>query len=106
MNTRDGRRVRLNLPVVVVLYNDDHSIAGETEGRLHDLSRGGGAFYHRSQLPVGRRVELRIRLTAGLAQKLNKSELKAHGAIIRSVPERAGYLISVRFATGNKTSKS
>jgi len=102
MNTRDARRVRLNLSVDVILYNDDHTIAGETNGRLHDLSRGGCAFYHRSNLPVGRRIELRIRLSESLAKKLNKKELRAHGAIIRSVPESSGYLLSVRFARAKK----
>ena len=102
MNTRDGRRVKLNLQVDVILFNDDHTIAGETNGRLHDLSRGGCAFYHRANLPVGRRVELRIRLNDSLSRKLNKRELRAQGAIIRSIPEAAGYLLSVRFARKNR----
>jgi hypothetical protein len=106
MNTRDARRVRLNLPVDVILFNDDHTIAGESNGRLHDLSRGGCAFYHRANLPVGRRVELRIRLNESLSKKLNKRELRAHGAIIRSVPEAAGYLVSVRFANRRKEAKA
>ena len=97
MNTRDGRRVKLNLPVTVTLLNDDHSVSAESHGKLHDLSRGGCAFYHRSSLPVGNRVELRILLNDSLSKKLKKDELKAHGAIIRSVPESNGYLLSVRF---------
>jgi|GEM_PF-2809569 len=95
---RDGRRVRLNLQVDITLLNDDRTVAGESQGRLHDLSRGGCAFYHRGNLPVGRRVELRIRLTESIASKLNKTELKAHGAIIRSIPQASGYIVSVRFA--------
>ena len=106
MNTRDGRRVRLNLPVHVMVLNDDHSVSDETQGRLHDLSRGGCAFYHRSNLPVGRRVELRIRLSESLARKLQKQELKAHGAIIRSIPGPSGYLLSVRFVKAKSTAKS
>jgi hypothetical protein len=97
MNTRQGRRIRLRLPVEVSLLNDDHSVAGAITGKLHDLSRGGCAFYHKTNLPVGKRVELRIRLNEALATKLHKTELKAHGAIIRSVPEAAGYLLTVRF---------
>ncbi len=97
MNTREGRRVRLNLPVSIILLNDDHSVASQTNGRLHDLSRGGCALYHSRSLPVGRRVELRIRLNESLARKLKKEELLAHGAIIRSVPEASGFLLSVRF---------
>ena len=103
--TRDGRRVRLNLPVEVTVYHDDHSIAAKTEGRLHDLSRSGCAFYHAGNLPVGNRVELRIRLTEALARKMNKNELVAHGAIIRSMPEKSGYLLSVRFVTGRPARK-
>jgi hypothetical protein len=98
MNTRDGRRVKLNLPVSVLLLNDDHSVARETNGKLRDLSRGGCAFFHRSNLPVGNRVELRIHLTDTLSKKLDKEQLKAHGAIIRSIPQPGGYLVSVRFA--------
>ena len=102
MNTRDARRVKLNLPVSILLLNDDHSVAQETDGRLRDLSRGGCAFFHRSNLPVGKRVELRIRLTEALARKLNKTELKAHGAIIRSIPQSGGYLLSVRFTRSKR----
>lgn len=102
MNTRDTRRVKLNLPVSILLLNDDHSVAHETDGRLRDLSRGGCAFFHRSNLPVGKRVELRIRLSETLAKKLNKEELKAHGAIIRSIPQSTGYLLSVRFVRSKK----
>lgn len=98
MNSREGRRVKLRLSVTVFLLNDDHSLSAESQGRLQDLSRGGCAFYHRSNLPVGKRVELRIRLNEALAKKLHKDELKAHGAIIRSIPQSAGYLLSVRFA--------
>jgi hypothetical protein len=104
--TRDGRRVRLNLPVEIIVFNDDHSIAAQSEGRLHDLSRSGCGFHHNGNLPVGNRVELRIRLTETLAQKLNKPELKAQGAIIRSIPERSGFFISVRFASVRKTAKT
>jgi c-di-GMP-binding flagellar brake protein YcgR len=93
-----GRRVKLSLPVEVTLLNDDRSRGGAINGKLHDLSRGGCAFYHKSNLPVGKRVELRICLNEALAKKLKKDELKAYGAIIRSVPEAAGYLLSVRFA--------
>jgi c-di-GMP-binding flagellar brake protein YcgR len=103
--TRDGRRVRLNLPVDITVYNDDHTIAAKSEGRLRDLSRGGCAFFHTKNLPVGNRVELRIHLTESLAKKMNKSELIAHGAIIRSIPEKKGYLLSVRFATGTRTTR-
>ncbi len=102
MNSRDGRRVRLNLPVTVILLNDDHSAAGESEGRLYDLSRGGCAFFHSSNLPVGKRVQLRIRLNESMAKKLNKQELKAHGAIIRSIPRASGYLLSVRFVPSKR----
>ncbi len=94
---RTARRVKLNLPVKITLLNDDHSLGSESNGRLHDLSRGGCAFYHRSNLPVGKRIELRIRLNEALAKKLMKKELKAQGAVIGSVPEAAGYLLSVRF---------
>ncbi|MCI0607104.1 PilZ domain-containing protein [bacterium] len=97
MDERIGRRVKLNLPLKIIVLNDDHSAASESNGRLHDLSRGGCAFYHRVNLPVGKRVELRIRLNEPLTKKLKKKELRAHGAVIRSVPEAAGYLLSVRF---------
>ena len=94
---RTAKRVRLNLPVKITLLNDDHSLGPESNGRLHDLSRGGCAFYHRANLPVGKRIELRIRLNEALTKKLKKKELKAQGAVIRSVPEAAGYLLSIRF---------
>jgi c-di-GMP-binding flagellar brake protein YcgR len=103
--TRDARRVRLNLPVDITVFNDDHTVAAHSEGRLHDLSRGGCAFYHTKNLPVGNRVELRIQLTETLARKMNKSELIAHGVIIRSVPEKSGYLLSVRFGKVARTSR-
>jgi c-di-GMP-binding flagellar brake protein YcgR len=103
--TREGRRVRLNLPVDVTVFNDDHTIAAKSEGRLHDLSRSGCAFYHAGNLPVGNRVELRIRLTESLARKMNKTELIAHGAIIRSIPEKSGYLLSVRFGKVARTTR-
>jgi hypothetical protein len=102
MYTREGKRLKLNLPVKVTLFHDDHSVASESEGKLHDLSRGGCAFYHRTNLPVGRRVDLRIRLNEPLAKKLKKEELKAHGAIIRSIPQSTGFLLSVRFVRARK----
>ena len=103
MDEREARRVKLNLPVKITVLNDDHSPAAVSNGRLHDLSRGGCAFYHRANLPVGKRVELRIRLNDRLAKKLNKKELKAHGAVVRSVPEGPGYLLSVRFVRPKKS---
>ena len=102
MNTRDARRVKLNLPVTIQLLDDNHNAMTETEGKLHDLSRGGCAFYHRTNLPVGRRVRLRIKLNETIANKLKKKELNAYGAIIRSIPHAAGHLLSVRFATTKK----
>lgn len=97
VDAREGRRLKLNLPVKIIVLNEDYSAGAESSGKLHDLSKGGCAFYHRSNLPVGKRVELRIRLNEALTKKLKKKELKARGAVIRSVPEAAGYLLSVRF---------
>ena len=98
MVERRSKRIRLDLPVDITGLNKDQSVAWQSHGRLHDLSAGGCAFHHDREIPVGERLHLRILLDEEHARKWKTQELHARGAVIRSVHESGGYLLSVRFA--------
>lgn len=95
MEVRKGKRVRLKARVEVTIA--DKQGRTRTEGILHDLSPGGCAFYHRSPISIGQRVQLRIELDEPLKEKLGKSHLTAVGAVIRSIPDTTRYLVTLRF---------
>lgn len=94
---RESKRIRLDLPVEVTRYADDQSVIGVSQGNLHDLSPGGCAFHHDEEIPVGQRIQVRILLNDELSRKFSSKQLTARGAIIRSVRDRDGCLISLRF---------
>jgi hypothetical protein len=95
MEVRKGKRLRLKARVEVILA--ERHLRTKTEGMLHDLAPGGCAFYHRTPMPVGQRVQLRIELDDALKEKLGKTHLTAVGAVIRSIPDSKRFLISLRF---------
>ena len=94
---RVQKRIRLDLPVQVSLVSQDGEVGKPTVGRLYDLSAGGCAFYHYQEIRIGERLQVQIVLNEALIRKFNKPELTARGAVVRSVREEEGYLISVRF---------
>jgi c-di-GMP-binding flagellar brake protein YcgR len=95
--TRTQKRVRLNLSVKLKVLDGQVKAPKETEGRLHDLSVGGCAFYHQTELPIGTRVEVHIELNEALARKFKRPELSAKGVICRIEKHRSKFLLSVRF---------
>ena len=95
MEVRKGKRVRLKARVEITI-GDRHTHT-RSEGILHDLAPGGCAFYHRTSMQVGQRVQLRIELDDPLKEKLGKTHLTAVGAVIRSIPDSKRFLISLRF---------
>ena len=97
LTERKGKRLRLDLRVEFDVLNEDHTLAWRGEGRLHDLSPGGCAFYCERDVSVGNRVHVRIFLKGELAEKFHHTELNARGAVVRSIHESDRYLLSVRF---------
>lgn len=85
------------MPVEITGLNEDHTPAWQSEGRLHDLSAGGCAFYHSREIPVGERLDLCIVLDPEHARKWKTLELHARGAVIRCTAEGDKHLIGVRF---------
>jgi len=94
---RRQKRLHLDLPIHVTLLDELKGMPSESEGKLHDLSAGGCAFFHTNEIPVGSRVQVKIELDEALKKKFRKQELTARGAIIRIEKHPSEYLLSVRF---------
>jgi hypothetical protein len=99
MSSEQKRQTRLqvDLPVLVEQLDDVRKGERRFEGRLHNLSAGGCAFYHSIELPIGHRVQVKIVLNEDLAKKFKRPELTARGAIVRTEKHGEEYLQSVRF---------
>ena len=94
---RRQKRLHLDLPIHVTLLDEVKGVPSESEGKLHDLSPGGCAFFHVNEIPVGSRVQVKIELDEPLQKRFRKQELTARGAIIRIEKHPSEFLISVRF---------
>jgi len=106
MEVRKGKRIVLDLSVVIAQLDEDGRITSRYSGRLHDLSPGGCALRIKEHIPVSERVEVRIVLSQQLATKFKKPELTARGVIIRSVREDEGYLLTIRFQPAKSRQRS
>jgi len=95
--TRKQKRLRLDLPVYIHLMEKLSNLKSNSEGVLYDLSSGGCAFHHAEEIPIGTRVQLRIKLDDRLQKKFKKPELTATGAICRIERHKKEYILSVRF---------
>ena len=95
MEQRRQKRLKLELPVKICLLDQEGT--PEQEGRLYDLSAGGCAVHFEREIPIGTRVQVRIKLDETLAAKFNKPELTARGAVCRIEHHRDEYLLSIRF---------
>ena len=94
---RRQKRLHLNLSVQVTLQDEVKGFPSELEGKLYDLSVGGCAFIYDQEIPIGTRVQVKIKLNEELSRKFNKSILTARGAICRIQHRSQGQLLSVRF---------
>jgi hypothetical protein len=94
---RRQKRLHLDLPIHVTLLDEVKGFPAASEGKLHDLSVGGCAFFHTNEIPVGSRVQVKIALDDALKKRFRKQELTARGAIIRIEKHSSEYLLSVRF---------
>jgi c-di-GMP-binding flagellar brake protein YcgR len=94
---RRQKRLHLDLPIQVTLLDQLKDLPSESEGKLHDLSAGGCAFFHTNEIPVGSRVQVRIELDEALKKRFRKQELTARGAIVRIEKHSSEFLLSVRF---------
>jgi PilZ domain-containing protein len=94
---RRQKRLHLDLPIHVTLLDELKGIPSESEGKLHDLSAGGCAFFHVNEIPIGSRVQVKIELDEALKKRFRKQELTARGAIVRIEKHPSGFLLSVRF---------
>ncbi|HEY7162413.1 MAG TPA: PilZ domain-containing protein [Acidobacteriota bacterium] len=94
---RRQKRLHLDLPINVRLLDEVKGVPSESEGKLHDLSAGGCAFFHINEIPVASRIQVKIELNEALQKRFRKKELTARGAIIRIEKHPSGFLLSVRF---------
>lgn len=97
MDLRREKRIRLTLPVLLSLIQDDGSTTPEKEGKLRDLSRGGCAVLHEREVPVGSRVAVQITLDEDLAKKFGNQQLSARGVVCRVQRQDPDFLLSIRF---------
>lgn len=91
------KRLQIELPVQIKLLDEAKEGERHSEGRLHDLSVGGCAFFHSREIPIGSRVQVKLVLNDVLAKKFQKQELTARGAICRIEKHGKEFLLSIRF---------
>lgn len=92
-------RMQFDSPVRITLLNERNAIISvvKGEGRLHDLSASGCAFFIGRRVDKGDRVELKMALNEQLAKKYQQSELTVRGDVVRVTKSEKGYMVSVKF---------